>query len=308
MHRWLSRGLAALALIIASDASTRAAPRRAALLGDVPKPAATAPQATPPLSPGLAQKLASGDPEQIKAALDEARLAGKGAAKLVPAIVDQLERGMPFNLAEAAIDTLGDIASETAEATAGRRPDAEPASVAIAPYLHHRSVSLRRAAARALVHTKGAAAAKGLRAALSDQDAAVRGTAATGLGALKAKEAVADLFVALDHRVNEAAASIGQLCSPDECDALASRMGKVPFDVITSGLDPILFRPASEVGDDAKVKLVGRVRELGTGEANKFLRDVQKRWPATWSPRIKQAIDQGVLATAAAPGTPTGAP
>jgi hypothetical protein len=306
MHRWLSRGLAAFALIIAGDASSQAAPRRVAPIGDV-KPGAAAPAATPPLPPGLAQKLASGDPEQIKAALDEARLAGKGAVRLVPAIVDQLDRGMPFALAEAAIDTLGDIASETADAT-GRRSDAESASVAIAAYLHHRNVGLRRAAARALVHTKGAAAAKGLRAALSDQDAAVRGTAATGLGALKAKEAVPDLFVALDHRVNEAAASIGQLCSPDECDALASRMGKVPFDVITSGLDPILFRPASEVGDDAKVKLVGRVRELGTGEANKFLRDVQKRWPATWSPRIKQAIDQGVLATAAAPGTPTGTP
>jgi len=129
---------------------------------------------------------------------------------------------------------------------------------------------------------------------------------ATGLGALKAKDTVGDLFVALDHRVNEAAASIGQLCNPEECDALVARMGRLPFDVITSGLDPILFRPASEVSDDAKVKLVGRIRELGTGEANKFLRDVQKRWPAGGSPRIKQSIDQGVLATAAAPGTPTG--
>ena len=116
------------------------------------------------------------------------------------------------------------------------------------------------------------------------------------------------LRFALDHHVNEAAGSIGQLCNPTECDALAARIGKVPFDVMTSGLDPILFRPKAEVSDDAKVKLVGRIRELGTGEANKFLRDVQKRWPAAWSPRIKQSIDQGVLATAAAPGTATGAP
>jgi hypothetical protein len=219
---------------------------------------------------------------------------------------------MPYSLTAAAIDTLGDIASETDGASAAppqrgqHVADGTPASAAIAAYLHHRSVELRRAAAKALVHTKGPAAARGLRAALGDQDAMVRGTAATGLGALKAKDAVPDLFVALDHRVNEAAASIGQLCNPDECDALAARMGKLPFDVVTSGLDPILFRPATEVSDDTKVKLVGRIRELGTGEANKFLRDVQKRWPATWSPRIKQSIDQGVLATTAAPGTPTG--
>jgi len=28
------------------------------------------------------------------------------------------------------------------------------------------------------------------------------------------------------------------------------------------------------------------------------LKDVQKRWPASWSPRVKQTLDQGVLATA----------
>jgi hypothetical protein len=97
--------------------------------------------------------------------------------------------------------------------------------------------------------------------------------------------------------VGEAAASIGQLCAPAECDELAGKLGKLAFDVVTGGLDQILFRPPSEVDDDAKVKLVGRVRELGTAEANKFLKDVQKRWPATWSARVKQAIDQGVLAT-----------
>jgi hypothetical protein len=132
---------------------------------------------------------------------------------------------------------------------------------------------------------------------MSDDDAMVRGIAATGLGSLKAKEAVGDLFVALDHRVSEAAASIGELCAPAECDELAGKLGKLPFDVVTGGLDQVLFRPPSEVDDDQKVKMIGRVRELGTAEANRFLKDVQKRWPASWSPRVKQAIDQGVLAT-----------
>ena len=64
----------------------------------------------------------------------------------------------------------------------------------------------------------------------------------------------------------------------------------------------MLFRPAADVSDDIKVKVVGRVRELGTGEANRFLRDVQTKWPKTWSQRVKQAIDQAVLATSASPG------
>jgi hypothetical protein len=251
--------------------------------GKVPKPAAV--PAVVPLSPATLQKLKSGDAVQIKAGLDEARMSGKAAAAAVPVLSDLLQKGMSYDLVESALDTLGDIESEQASAT-------------IAWYARHRKASVRRAAVKALVRTKGAVAAKALRVALSDGDAMVRGMAATGLGTLKAKESVGDLFVALDHRVNEAAVSIGQLCNPAECDQLEGRIGKVPFDVVTSGLDQILFRPAADVNDDAKVKLIGRVRELGTGEANKFLRDVQKRWPTNWSPRIKQSIDQGVMATA----------
>jgi HEAT repeat protein len=155
---------------------------------------------------------------------------------------------------------------------------------------------------KALARTKGPDAERALRRALSDQDAAVRGLAATGLGTLRATDAVRDLFTALDHKVGEAAASIGQICAPAECDELSNHLGKLPFDVVTGGLDQVLFRPPAEIDDDQKVKLVGRVRELGTAEANHFLKDVQSRWPKSWSPRVKQAIDQGVLATGGASG------
>jgi HEAT repeat protein len=284
-----------LAIGVVASPGTAGAQQPAAVQGGPPaQPAQPAPAAAAPaphvaLGPGVAQKLKSGDANVVKGALDEARLAGKGAASVAPIIADLLQKGMPYPLTEAALDTLGDIEAESASAT-------------IAWYTHHRDPVIRRAAVKSLIHTKGPAATKALRASLSDGDAVVRGSAATGLGALKAKEAVADLFVALDHRVNEAAASIGQLCSPAECDALLGRMGKLPFDVVTSGLDPILFRPTAEVSDDAKIKVIGRVRELGTAEANRFLRDVQKRWPTTWSQRIKQSIDQAVLATAGGSG------
>jgi HEAT repeat protein len=251
--------------------------------------AADAPK-TVPLPADAIKRLKSGDPGQIKSALDDVRTSAKAGAPAVPAIVELLEKGLSPPLTVAAIETLADTESEGG-------------SEALSWYARHRTVSIRRAAVAALARTRGAVAVKALRGALSDPDPAVRGLSATGLGSMKAKDAVADLFVALDHRVDEAAASIGQLCAGNECDRLAGKLGSVPFDIVTSGLDQVLFRPATDVSDDVKVKIVGRVREVGTGEANKFLRDVQTKWPKTWSTRVKQSIDQAVLATVASPGS-----
>ena len=250
------------------------------------KPAATAST----LPRDAVKRLKSGDEAQVKGALDDVRMAAKDGAPAVPAVADLLKQGLPRALTLAAIETLGDTESEAA-------------SEALGWYAHHRDPGLRRAAVTALARTRGAVAGKTLRAALSDPDPGVRGLAATGLGSLKAKDAVPDLFTALAHKVNESAASIGQLCAGRECDQLAGKLGSVPFDVVTSGLDQVLFRGGTDVDDDLKVKIIGRVRELGTADANHFLRDVQGKWPKTGSQRVKQAIDQAVLATASSPGS-----
>jgi HEAT repeat protein len=253
----------------------------AAQEGKKPDAAAAAP--APTVSANAANDLKSGDTGKIRAALDEIRLAGKtNGGRYAPQIAELLAKGLTLDLTSAAIDTLGDLESEATSAS-------------IAPYAHHRTPKVRQAAIRALAKTKGKAAVTTLRAALSDSDPMVRGLAATSLGSLKAKEAVPDLFNALDHKVNEAAVSVGQLCGPAECENLASRVGKVPFDVVTSGLDQALFR--SDLGEDNKIKIIGRLRELGTQEANRFLRDVTKRMVKEASPRLKQALEQAVAAT-----------
>lgn len=237
------------------------------------------------MTPAMLQKLKSGDEAQMRAALDDLRLAGKAAAGAAPQIAELLGRGMTAPLTEAALDTLADM-------------EAEAASEAVAVYARHRDVALRRAAVKALLKTKGPAAVKALRRALSDSDPMVRGVAATGLGTLKSKDAVPDLFTALDRKMGEAAAAIGQLCTGGECDQLSAKLGRLPFDVVTGGLDQVLFRPGAEVTDDDKIKVIGKLRELGTQEANKFLKDVQSRWPKGGSARVRQSIDQAVLATA----------
>jgi len=287
----------AIALVLALPLST---PRRAHARDEQRPLAAIAAKTdvAPPRSVALPhdtiKRLKGGDPAQVKAALDDVRMAARDGAPAVPTIVEVLRAGMSPALTQAAIETLADTENEGA-------------SDVLAAYTRHRNVVLRRAAVQALAKTRGAAATRALRASLSDPDPAVRGTAATALGGLSAKEAVGDLFVALEHKVDEAAASIGELCAAQECDRLASKLGSVPFDVVTSGLDQVLFRGGKDVNDDLKVKIIGRVRELGTGEANRFLRDVQSKWPQGSSQRVKQAIDQAVLATSGSPGA-KGAP
>jgi HEAT repeat protein len=230
------------------------------------------------------QKLKSGDEGQIRGALDDLRLAQVNGAPAAATIAEILSRGLSEALTQQAIDTLREIESA----------DGSPI---LALYANHRTVAIRRAAVKALTRTKGATAAPALKRALGDGDPQVRNDAAAGLGALKAKDAVADLFLALDHKVNEAAASIGQLCNAEQCDQLAGKLGKLPFDVVTTGLDQILFRPAAEVSDDTKIKVIGRLRELGTAEANRFLKEVEKRLAKETSPRVKQAVEQAVKAT-----------
>lgn len=269
--------------------------------GEQPKSkAAGASNAAPlvvPLPADAIKRLKSGDLAQIKSALDDVRVSGRAGSPAVPAIVDLLKQGLPLSLSQAALETLGETNSEAGSEVLGW-------------YAHQRNLALRRAAIEALGKTRGAIAVKALRSALSDPDQGVRGLSATALGEMNAKEAVDDLFVALDHKVEEAAASIGQLCDPKDCERLATKVGYVPFDVMTGGLDQVLFRSSKEVDDDTKIKIVGRLRELGTAETNQFLKDVQAKWPAKTSPKVKQAIDQAVIATSGSPGSsgPMGSP
>ncbi|MBI5535922.1 MAG: HEAT repeat domain-containing protein [Deltaproteobacteria bacterium] len=234
--------------------------------------------------PALEAQLKSRNAGEMRAALAIARPAGPAAAPLAPTLERILRDGLPSDLSIEAMQTLAAIGSETS-------------SGALSTLTHHRDPKLRREAARALIKTRGPEAVKALRRCMSDGDGAVREVAASGLGQLGAKEMVPDLFVALDHKVAEAAGAIGQLCDAAQCEQLLGKLTRISFDILSPGFDQILFRPTSEVSDDLKIKVVGRVREMGTVESNRLLKDVQGRWPAKGSKKVKQAIDQAVIAT-----------
>lgn len=230
------------------------------------------------------EKKLSGDEDSVVAALQSiAELAGSGSDELAPLVRGVLERGGTPKVIEEALKTAAKL-------------KAASLSPAVAPYVQHRTEAIRRSAVRTLLKTKGPSAVDALRSALKSSDAAVRGTAATGLGALDAKEAMPDLFRAFDHGVAEAGAAIGQLCTPEQCEQFAERTGKIAFDVMVTGFDQILFRPPGDVPDDEKIRLIGRMRELGTGEVGKYLADVADRWPKDWSKKLKQAIESAAHA------------
>jgi hypothetical protein len=231
----------------------------------------------------LQTALASGDEEKVIEALRAVAKAPEPA--FVPPVKRLIEHGGSEKLLVQAFKTAGKLGHADL-------------SQAIAPYVAHRLEGLRRGATRALVATKGPHAVVALRAALRSPDAMVRGTAASGLGGLGDRSALDDLFTALEHNVGEAAASIGQLCDPAACQRLLDRVGKSPLDIITSGVDQILFRPQSEISEDDKVKIVGRLRELGTKEAMRYLKDVLDRWPKDASARVRQALKSAVQSAA----------
>ncbi|MBX3183111.1 MAG: HEAT repeat domain-containing protein [Polyangiaceae bacterium] len=240
----------------------------------------------------LKKQLESQDPAEIREALEQVTKAGTAAKALVPTLNALLTRG-----------TRADLLPSLIEAT-GRVEDVS-SSAPLAPYLRHRTPAVRQAAVKALSRTKGPEAIKALTRGLRSQDAVVRGVSASALGDLGAKAALPDLQRAFDQKVLEAAVSIGQLCDGASCDEFLKRLGKVRFDVMTAGLDQMLFRPASSMKDEAKLNVVSRLRALGTAEASRYLTDVAGRWPKDYSARVKQALEEAAKATSKGASAPS---
>lgn len=268
---------ARIALLVATAAAPVLLSAEDTALAAPPAPSA------PPVkldAKALEAALAAPTEAPVLEALGTIQQAGAAGAPLAPAVEKLLERGTTVAIGKAAMDALGAVGKPSS-------------SAALRPYLQHRTPELRRAAVRNLAKTKGPDAIAGFREGLRSEDGMVRGFSASGLGALGAKEATADLFLALDRGVVEAAGAAGQLCTGADCQKLARYLGKLPFEIVTSGLDAVLFR-TPPLDEALLLDVVAAVRELATPEAGKYLADVASRWPATGSAKVKKALDQAV--------------
>jgi len=247
-----------------------------------PKPAA--PKAARPSPskldlPALQKSLESGDEPQLLAALDTIAKAGDPAgASLVEAL---LGRGAGLVALGRAIETLGLLGQISSGS-------------ALAPYTQHRNPELRRSALRALIATKSPAAPEAARRALRGNDPVQRGIAARGLGELGVRAAVPDLFNVLPKDVSEAAQALGILCVGEECDKFLSLLGKLRFEVMESGIVPLLLRPQAEVSDPQKLRLIERLRRMATQPANQLIQTALGRFPADGSAAVREGLQKAL--------------
>jgi HEAT repeat protein len=270
---------------LALGATAAAAPKAGKA---VPAKAAPAAPAKSKLDLVALQKaLESGDEAQTLAALDTiAASADPAGAPLVELV---LSRGASVSVLSRAIETLGILAQPSSGA-------------ALKPYAQHRVPALRRAALRALIATKSPLAGDVLRRALHGNDPAQRAIAARGLGELDVRAAVPELFSVLPKDVAEAAQSLGQLCVGAECAKLLSLIGKLRFEVMESGMLPLLLRPQADVPDELKLKLIERLRRMATQPANQLLQTALSKFPADGSPNVKQGLERALKGFSVAEG------
>jgi len=230
----------------------------------------------------LKQVLESGNEPEKLAALDElGKQTGANAAPAALRVNEVLARGGSVALVTRALDAAGKLAQPSSTA-------------AIVPYGRHRSSDIRVAATKALARTGGPDAIAALRAALHGDDRAARGVAASGLATLKAKASIGDLFSVLAKDVPEAAGSIGELCEGAECAKFVDLLGRLPFDLMQSGLAPLLLRPESEVPAEFKLEVLERLRKLQTEEATKFLETIRSSYPENGNAWVKYGLEQAV--------------
>lgn len=301
----MSRALFALGFLL--SIAVASGPARAQ--GAPPK-SGTAPAKAPAKSgpkldlPALKKTLETGSEQAVLGALAELAAAKAQAPVTAPLVNELLARGGSAAVLGRALEVAGELAQQSSS---------EP----VTSYLRHRSPVLRRTAAQALGGTGGAPAVAALRAALHDGDASVRRIAATSLGTLRAREAVGDLFTVMfkppapcdcaqgdkactarcdqsGGSMPEAAAAIGSICAPAECQKLVDLLGKLPFDLLLRGLEPLLLRPEAEVSESYKLDVIERLRKLQTPEAKRFLETVRARYPEKGSVHVRHGLDVAI--------------
>lgn len=226
--------------------------------------------------------LESGTEAEKLAALDDlGRMAGPSAGQAAVRVNELLTRGASVPVLVRALEVEGKLAQSAS-------------SSSVAPYARHRISEVRVAATKALAGTGGAEAVSVLKATLRGGDRRSRGFAASGLATLKAKDAVPDLFAVLAKDVPEAASSIGELCAPVDCTKFVDYLGKLPFDLIQTGLSPLLLRPESEITPEFKLDVLERLRKLQTDEAHTFLETLRALYPKDGNEWVKYGLEQAV--------------
>ena len=219
--------------------------------------------------------LDSTDRDEVTMGLEA--MAGLGSRAARP-LIARIEAGLPTPLLEIALGSLA--ALERPEATA-----------TFVTYLRHRSVEVRVVALQGLVALRPRDTTP-IALALDDGDPQVRGAAAIALGALGARGHVDRLFVALDHRVLEAAQAIGQVARGADLERFFSYLGRLSFDTLTPAFQEVFAR--DDVPSTTKIALIHRLGELATTGVRDYLLDLAATFPEGEIRHAAQDASEGI--------------
>lgn len=208
-------------------------------------------------------------------------LGTNGTSRVVAPLSARIRRGLPAELLDLAIETLGVVAHR----------DAGPVLFQL---LTHRRESVRLSVVSAIIACRPRGADGALVTALSDSDPRVRAAAALGLGQLGARDKLDDLFHAFERGVIESATAIGQLADGEGANRLLEHLGRVPFDAIAPATNELIAR--DDVADRVKLEIVGRLAELATPEVREYLQELVEALPD--SP-VRRAAEDAVARIAA---------
>lgn len=216
--------------------------------------------------------LESGERDQVEAGIQMLGLLGTEEA--VPPLVERIKAGLPPDLLDAAILTLGAIGNEAGSDT-------------LIMLSRHRRPEVRVGAIGALAVVGGAGAYDALIVALGDADDSVRSAAAEALGALGDGRATPMLFKALDKGNASASNAIGKLTPSDDVPRLLTYVGKLPFYHLSPALQEVLVR--KDVKEPAKLNVIQQVAALQTSEARRFLTDAVAAHGKEMGQRVSRA-------------------
>jgi HEAT repeat protein len=250
-----------VALVLAAPALASAQPRtpRPPRRGHPP---ATTAATGEPLAPAptiedlstIVPRLQSTNTDDVLNAIDE--LSVIDDPRVVPPLVAMIRAGQPDAITERAIEALRGLAA--------------PSSLdCLAELTHHRRAAVRRRAYLAIAAIHDPRARGLLEQGLRDSDRNVRGEAADQLGRTGARASLDVLFRAFDRGVVEAAAAIGRLGDATSVERFDEHLGHAPLSVMLSGYEQFLGR--SDIDEDTKVDIVGRLGEVSGRTVREFL-------------------------------------
>lgn len=219
-----------------------------------------------------AAKLDGGEEASIRQALTTlADLGGDASARVVTA---RLQRGLPPQLIEAAIDTLVLL----------NRP---ASGAALLELTQHRRSHIRSRAIQALGALRQQSAQAALLYALDDPSPEVRGAAVEALGAVGNARAVPALIAAAERGMPGAWRAIGRVVGPADVKLVLQHALEGDVGPIRPALDALIARTDWSIG--ARARLLQQLSELGTPSVRKCLSDYRAS-DALATPRLQQAI------------------